>query len=95
MTAITLAAQTVPSSAHSNGAAIAAGIIGLALGAAVADSAHSRDANIYGGPPPAAYGQAMPFSPSVGVTCYPSRRQCLVNNGVIAWNWTDRIYPQY
>lgn len=88
-------AQTVPSSAHGHGGAIAAGIIGLALGAAVADSAHSRDTAIYGGPPPAYYGSPPPFSPGEGVTCYPARRQCYMPNGLLDWVWTDRVFPRY
>jgi len=94
-TTAALVMQTVPSSAHSNGAAIAAGIIGLALGAAVADSAHSRDPNVYGGPPPAAYGPPPPFSPAGGVVCYPARQQCYMPNGLLSWTWTDRIFKQY
>lgn len=94
-TVAALATQTVPSSAHGNGAAIAAGIIGLALGAAVADSAHPRDTVIYGGPPPASYGPPPPFSPSAGVTCYPARSQCYMPNGLLDWSWTDRVFPRY
>ncbi|MCX5493345.1 hypothetical protein OSH11_01365 [Kaistia dalseonensis] len=93
--AVALSLQTVPSSAHNyTGAAIAAGILGLAVGAAVADSARPRDPGVYGAPATTYYGPPPPFSPTPGVSCYPARRQCYMPNGLLDWTWTDRVFAQ-
>ncbi|MFT0862192.1 hypothetical protein [Ancylobacter sp. G4_0304] len=93
--AAALSVQTAPSFAHNyTGAAIAAGILGLAVGAAVADNARPRDPVVYGAPPAAYYGPPPPFSPAPGVSCYPTRRQCYMSNGLLDWSWTDRVFAQ-
>ena len=90
--AAALSAQTTPSFAHNDtGTAVAAGIVGLALGAAIASSA-DRDRHVYGPPPVPAYAPPPPFSPAGGVICYPAQQTCYNNNGVIAWSWTSRVY---
>lgn len=92
----TLPPQTLPSFAHNYaGAAIAAGIIGLAVGAAVADSNRPRESAVYGPPPRAYYSPLPPFSPAAGITCYPARRQCYMPNGQLSWTWTDRVFAQW
>lgn len=75
---------------HRDGKAVAAGIVGLALGAAIADSG-KRDRYIYG-PPPPAYGPPPPFSPAAGVICYQAQRACYNDNGMLSAKWTRRVY---
>lgn len=85
-----LAMPVTPARANNTGAAIAGGIVGLALGAAIAGSAQ-RDQQIYG-PPPPAYAPPPPYSPAGGVICYPGQQTCYNNNGSVSWPWTSRIY---
>jgi len=88
-----LLAQGAPGEAKNgqNAAAIIGGIAGLAVGAAIADSAN-RNNDIYGAPPPPSYRPPAPFSPAGGVICYPDQRACYNNGGAYSGNWTWRIY---
>lgn len=87
-----LAASVAPSMARNNtGAAVAAGIIGLAVGAAVADSAN-RNRYIYGPPPPPAYIPPPAFSPSPNIYCYGGQRACYYGGGAYSPDWTYRVY---
>ncbi|WP_018185317.1 hypothetical protein [Kaistia granuli] len=88
-----LLAQGAPSQAKDgrNSAAILGGLAGLAVGAAIADSAN-RNRDIYGAPPPPAYRPPAPFSPAGGVICYPEQRACYNNGGAYNGNWTWRVY---
>ncbi|MCX5578867.1 hypothetical protein [Kaistia terrae] len=88
-----LMAHSAPSEARNgqNTAAIIGGIAGLAVGAAIADSAN-RNQNVYGVPPPPSYRPPAPFSPAGGVICYPDQRACYNNGGAYSSNWTWRVY---
>jgi hypothetical protein len=88
-----LMSQSAPSEAKNgkNSAAIVGGIVGLAVGAAIADSAN-RNRDVYGEPPPPAYRPPAPFSPAGGVICYPEQRACYNNGGAYNGNWTWRVY---
>jgi hypothetical protein len=88
-----LMAHAAPSEAKDgrNAAAIIGGIAGLAVGAAIADSAN-RNPNVYGPPPPPAYNPPPPFSPATGIICYPAQRACYNNGGAYNSNWTYRVY---
>lgn len=89
-----MVAHVASSSAHNNtGAAIAAGIVGLAVGAAIAGSAN-QPPNVYGPPPAPAYAPPPPFSPATGITCYPGQRACYRNSGAYSSDWTWRVYGQ-
>jgi hypothetical protein len=74
-----------------NAAAIIGGLAGIAVGAAIADSAN-RNQNVYGQPPPPGYRPPAPFSPQTGVICYPDQRACYTNGGAYSSNWTYRVY---
>lgn len=88
-----LLTQATPSAARMNSAAAAAtaGIVGLAVGAAIANSAN-RNTYVYGPPPPPAYVPPAPFSPAANVVCYPGQRACYYNGGAYAADWTWRVY---
>jgi len=88
-----LVAASLPGQAKDgrNTAAILGGIAGLAVGAAIADSAN-RNHDVYGAPPPAAYRPPAPFSPAGGIICYPEQRACYNNGGAYSGNWTWRVY---
>lgn len=88
-----LVAQTGPSDARNNAtrSAAAAGIVGLAVGAIIADSVN-RDKKVYGPPPPVAYTPPPPFSPAAGVLCYPDQRACYYNNRSYSADWTWRVF---
>lgn len=88
-----LMAQSAPSQAKNgqNAAAIIGGIAGLAVGAAIADSAN-RNRDVYGAPPPPSYRPPAPFSPAGGVICYPDQRACYNNGGAYSGKWTWRVY---
>lgn len=88
-----LVAQGAPGEAKDgkNAAAILGGLAGLAVGAAIADSAN-RNHDVYGAPPPPAYRPPAPFSPAGGIVCYPEQRACYNNGGAYNGNWTWRVY---
>jgi hypothetical protein len=80
-------------------AAIVGGVAGLAVGAAIADSAnHNKKKYYYNGyAPPYGPGTYDPyfnqaFSPTAGVVCYPAQRLCYNNNGSVANHWTRNVY---
>lgn len=75
---------------HFGGGAIAAGIIGLAVGAAVDNAVH-RDEYVYG-PPRPVYRAGTPFSPHFNVMCYPAQRACYNNGGYYNPNWSYRVF---
>lgn len=61
-------------------AAIAAGVIGLAVGASLGKhSSHSHKNKGH-------------FSPEAGIECYDKQRACYHSDGGFAYNWTNRIY---
>ena len=81
------------------GAAIAGGVVGLAVGAALSRSATYDDPDIYAPgyqppyPPggyPAAWGQS--FSPKPGVICYQIQRACYDAGGAYNPKWTARTF---
>jgi hypothetical protein len=88
-----LLAHSAPGEAKDgrNTAAIIGGIAGLAVGAAIADSAN-RNVVVYGAPPPPSYNPPAPFSPAGGIICYPAQRACYNNGGAYSSNWTYRVY---
>ena len=81
-------------------AAIVGGVAGLAVGAAIADSANQKKKKKYyynGYAPPYGPGTYDPyfnqaFSPTAGVVCYPAQRHCYNNNGSVANHWTRNVY---
>ena len=80
-------------------AAIVGGVAGLAVGAAIADSANQKKKKYYynGYAPPYGPGTYDPyfnqaFSPTAGVVCYPAQRLCYNNNGSDANHWTRNVY---
>ncbi|MCI0999034.1 MULTISPECIES: hypothetical protein [Brucella/Ochrobactrum group] len=62
------------------GAAVAAGILGLAIAAAIADNGNNRPHDVYA-PPPQPYYAPPPYRLSNGITCYPAQRACYLANG--------------
>lgn len=87
-----LAAQATPSAAHNSvGAAIAAGILGLAVGSALSDG---RDPRIYGPPAGVGYAAPAPFSPQYNITCYPAQRACYDSRGLYSAGWTYRTFSE-
>lgn len=88
-----LLVQAGPSAARMNStaAAITAGVVGLAVGAAIADSAH-RNPYVYGPPPAPVYVAPAAFSPAANVVCYPGQRACYYGGGAYAADWTWRVY---
>jgi hypothetical protein len=80
-------------------AAIAGGVAGLAIGAAIADAnRHKAKKYHYNGyvPPyqPGGYDPYFDraFRPSNDVTCYPAQRLCYNDNGSVAKNWSRRVF---
>lgn len=73
------AALPQPGQANDVAAAIAAGAIGVAVGASL--SKHSDHHH---------HGNA--FSPEAGITCHPKQRACYHDNGGFAAGWTRQIY---
>lgn len=61
-------------------AAIAAGVVGLAVGASLANHSHHSHKN------------KAHFSPEPGIECYDKQRACYHSDGGFAYNWTNRIY---
>ncbi len=80
------------------GAAIVGGVAGLAIGAAIADSARPKRPYYYNGYAPAyPPGQYDPYwnrvyRPDPNVTCYPAQRLCYNRYGAISDKWTRRVY---
>jgi hypothetical protein len=80
------------------GAAIVGGVAGLAVGAAIADSARPKRPYYYNGyAPPYPPGQYDPywnsaFRPDPNITCYPAQRLCYNRYGAISDKWTRRVY---
>jgi len=81
------------------GAAIVGGVAGLAVGAAIADSANRNKKKYYynGYQQPYAPGQYDPYfnqaySPVAGVVCYPAQRLCYNNGGSVNGTWTRRAF---
>lgn len=62
-------------------AAVAAGVVGVAIGASLADH-HKHHGHKYDGT----------FSPKPGVTCYDRQRACYKNDGSFASNMTWEFY---
>jgi hypothetical protein len=80
--ALALAAPLAPQArANDVGAAIAAGVVGAAIGASLAKKSKSRHKHA-----------DDRFSPAAGVTCYRRQRACYKDGGGFAANWTHRIY---
>jgi hypothetical protein len=79
-------------------AAIAGGIVGLAVGAALSKKHHHHNDIYYPGyaPPygPGGYGPAwgQSFSPAPGAICYPIQRACYRADGSFAPVWTSRVF---
>ena len=66
---------------------IIAGIVGVAVGAAIVSSNRKKkDRNYY------RTSSRRVFYPSPGVVCYPSRRICYDDNGTIAHRSTRRYF---
>ncbi|WP_428029422.1 hypothetical protein [Ancylobacter sp.] len=88
-----LVAQTGTGEARNNAArgAAAAGIVGLAVGAIIADSIN-RDKRVYGPPPPVVYAPPPPFSPAPSVLCYPDQRACYYDGRAYSADWTWRVF---
>ena len=85
-----LAGGTLTASGHGHhgGDAVAAGIIGLAIGAAISDDGDYRHRDVYGPPPAPAYAPPPPFSPARDITCYPAQYACYFRNGAFNNFWT-------
>ncbi len=91
-------ADTRPAPAGAAGAAIAGGIVGLAVGAALSRS-QRHDTVIYvpgyqppyppGGYP---YAWGKSFSPRPGVICYQIQRACYDVGGAYNPKWTARTF---
>ncbi len=85
---------------HSDvGAAIAGGIVGLAVGAALSTKHHQNENIYYPGyqpPYPAGgynpYWQQPPFSPAPGVLCYQAQQACYNVGGGYAGKWSARVF---
>ncbi|MBA8820550.1 hypothetical protein WKW50_13415 [Ochrobactrum sp. GPK 3] len=63
------------------GAAVAAGILGLAVAAAIADNGSNRPHDVYAPPQQPLYAPPPPYRLSNGNTCYPAQRACYLPNG--------------
>jgi hypothetical protein len=90
--------STRPAPADSTGAAIAGGIVGLAVGAALSKK-HKNTTVIYEPAyqppyPPGGYPNAwaQSFSPKPGVLCYPLQRACYDAGGAFNPKWTNRTF---
>lgn len=80
------------------GAAIAGGIVGLAVGAALSKKHHHHKDVYYPGyaPPygPGGYNPAwnQNFMPSPTIICYPMQRACYNVGGGFSVKWTSRVF---
>lgn len=75
---------------HKEDREIAAGIVGLAVAAAIADGGN-RHHDVYG-PPRIVYEPERPFSPDYGISCYAAQRACYYRDGGFSSHWTHRVY---
>jgi hypothetical protein len=81
-------------------AAIAGGIVGLGVGAALAKSQkHNTTIYVPGYVPPYPPGGYDPywgqiFKPAPEINCYPAQRACYNINGGYSKRWTWRIYQR-
>jgi hypothetical protein len=100
MISATVLATSVPAMAkHKNTKeAIAAGVIGLAVGAALSHK-HQHNKEIYYQGyqpyyPPQGYNDyyARSFSPSPGVICYDAQRACYDRDGTFSNRWMRAYY---
>ena len=74
------ASNSTPAAAHSDvAAAVAAGLVGVAVGAALSDNSHHHSHSNH-------------FSPQPGVTCYDRQRACYHDNGGFAAHATREYY---
>lgn len=95
---VAIAQPSTPARAKDAGAIIAAGVVGLAVGAAISKH-HHHTTNIYYNNykpphPPGAYPPhwAASFSPAPGIICYPAQYACYKLNGAFAPGWTRRAF---
>lgn len=79
-------------------AAVAGGIVGLAVGAALSKKHHHHNDSYYPGyaPPygPGGYNPAwgQSFMPSSSTICYPIQRACYDVRGGFSVKWTSRVF---
>jgi hypothetical protein len=100
MSSALLFTEARPAPADSTGAAIAGGIVGLAVGAAL--SKKQKHTTVIYAPgyqppyPPGTYPNAWAqfFSPKPGVTCYPIQRACYDARGAYNPKWTAITFMQ-
>lgn len=83
LAAAALFGLAAPADANSNdvAAAVAAGVVGVAIGASLADH-HKHHGHKYSGT----------FSPKPGVICYDRQRACYKSDGSFASNMTWEYY---
>jgi hypothetical protein len=82
LAAAALMAFASPAAANNDvAAAVAAGIVGVAIGASLSDH-HKHKNHKHNGQ----------FSPKPGVTCYDRQRACYKNDGSFASNMTWEFY---
>lgn len=87
-------AYAAPAAAHHHdkeAGEIAAGLLGLAVGAAIVDDSERRH-EVYGPPVTPYYASPRPFSPHYGVSCFPAQRACYHDEGGFSAHWTHRVY---
>lgn len=72
------------------GAALAAGIVGAAIGASLSQSVN-HDKVIYHGGHGGHHGKRR-FSPEPGIECYDASRSCYHDDGGYAAKWSRRAY---
>ena len=81
LAAALLLGQAVPAGANDDAAAaLAAGVIGAAIGASLADHAHHH------------HKHKNQFSPKPGITCYDREAACYHDNGGFAGKMTWEVY---
>lgn len=94
----TLVAESPKARADDAAAAIAGGIVGLAVGAALSKKHHHHEDVYYPGyaPPygPGGYNPAwaQSFMPSPRIICYPMQRACYNVDGGFSVKWTSRVF---